>query len=98
MKSTSNKNKNNFPSPMKEYNSIYHVPRDYDKTPKTLLPLDYYLLDSDIYSLVKQLFPDNTNWSTWAKVYKDDAECYFSKPFSNRRDVYLLGYEVDDEE
>ena len=44
MKNATNKNKNNFPSPMKEYNSIYHVPRDYDKTPKSLLPLDNYFL------------------------------------------------------
>lgn len=98
MTKSTNNNRNNFPSPIKDYKNVYHIPRDYDKTPKSLLPLDHYLLDNDIYSLIKQLFPDDTTWSSWAMLYKDDAEGYFSKPFNGRRDVFLLGYEINDDE
>lgn len=87
-----NTNKKSYPaSPSKMFQKSYTVPHDYDQTPKTLLPLDHYLLDSDINSLIKMLFSDVTNWSTWAKEYKEDALGYMSPPFSTRN-AFELGY------
>jgi hypothetical protein len=98
MKDNGNKNKNNYPSPTKDFNNVYDVPRDFDKTPRTLLSLDNYLLDYDIFSLVKQLYPENTNWSEWAQLFRDDAETFFSRPYFNRRSLFLLGFKTNNEE
>ena len=71
--------------------NIYAVPHDFDKTTTTLLPLDYYLVDKDVYSLVQTLFSDTIDWSQWAIQNPYDASCYFSPPFSCRQ-AFLLGY------
>jgi hypothetical protein len=76
----------------------YGIPLDYDKTPETLLPLDHYLLDTDIFTLIKKLFSEVTDWKRWAKTYIDDSPAYFSPLYSNRLEPLLLGYETDTKE
>lgn len=93
MKESFNKNNNFAQSPTRKgYQNEYTVPRDFDKTPPTLQPLDYYLLDSDVYSLVKQLFSDVDDWGRWAQQYSYDAQSYFSPPYDNCHEAFLLGY------
>jgi hypothetical protein len=66
------------------------VPEDFDKTPQTLQPLDNYLINDDVYSLVLALFENIEDWGKWANENKVDAECYFSPPYC--REALLLGY------
>jgi hypothetical protein len=91
-----NSQKNNIPgSPEKarRIQNIYDVPRDFDKTTTTLLSLDHYLTNKDVYSIVQTLFSETRNWSQWAVEHPYDAECYFSPPYTCRQ-AFLLGYNV----
>jgi hypothetical protein len=97
MKKNANKF-NNTGSPSRNFYHDYEIPYNFDKTPNTLLPLDYYLLDSDICTLLKKLFSEVTNWSNWAMEYKNDAALYFSPSFKDRTDVLLLGFKDNDSE
>ena len=95
------KNVNKFnttSSPTKSFYHEYEIPRNYDKTPDALLPLDYYLLDSDICTLLKKLFSEVSDWSNWATEYKNDAVLYFSPSFKDRSDTLLLGFKENDSE
>ena len=74
--------------------SIYVVPRDFDKTTVTLLPLDHYLTNKDVYSIVQTLFSDTRDWSQWAVQHPYDSPCYFSPPYTCRQ-AFLLGYSID---
>lgn len=82
-------------SPPRGFQTQYTVPRDYDQTQNTLLPLDHYLLDKDVYFLVKELFTDVQNWGKWAVDYPHDSSSYFSPPYTSQQ-AYLLGYEKSD--
>lgn len=87
---------NNTYSVTKSFHNEYIVPPDYDKTPEILLPLDHYLLDCDVYTLVKKLFANVTEWSKWANENHKDAICYLSPPFKSR-ESYLLGYVTNEQ-
>ena len=76
----------------------YGIPPDYDRTAENLLPLDHYLLDTDIFTLIKKLFSEVTDWKDWAKKYMDDAPDYFSPSYSKRLEPFLLGYESEHDE
>ena len=97
MKSGNSGTNNNSESPLKHgAQNIYTVPRDFDKTSTTLLPLDHYLTNKDVYALVQTLFSDTRNWSQWAMQHPFDSCCYFSPPYTCR-EAYLLGYGSDED-
>ena len=81
-------------SPNKRNQSLYEIPHDYDRTPKDLLPLDNYLLNKDVDSLVKTLFSsEGTDWDKWAIDNTFDAQSYFSAPYCD--EARGLGYTSD---
>lgn len=94
-KTNTEKNKN-ATSPQKGggIQSKYVVPPDFDKTTETLLPLDHYLTNKDVYSIVQTLFSDTRDWSQWAVQHPYDSPCYFSPPYTCRQAI-LLGYTFD---
>ena len=71
--------------------NVYIVPEDFDKTETSLLPLDHYLTNKDVYSLVQTLFSDSRNWTNWASQNPIDSHYYFSPPYTSD-EALLLGY------
>ena len=87
------KKQNNNVSPNKRIQSVYTIPDDYDKTPALLLSLDHYLLNKDVYCLVKTLFESENEWDNWAINNPFDALSYFSPPYCS--EAHLLGYKCN---
>ena len=96
MNQTNSEKRNTPASPQKTggIQNIYVVPRDFDKTTETLFPLDHYLTNKDVYSIVQTLFSDTRDWSQWATQHNYDSTGYFSPPYTSRQ-AFLLGYPVD---
>lgn len=71
--------------------NIYVVPTDFDKTQTTLLPLDHYLTNKDVYSLVQTIFSETRIWREWVSEHPIDSHYYFSPPYTSN-EALLLGY------
>lgn len=82
--------KTNSASPQRVNQKLYTIPEDYDRTPTTLLSLDHYLLNKDVYSLIQKIFINGVDWSDWASNNSVDAPCYFSPPYC--KEARDLGY------
>jgi hypothetical protein len=78
--------------------NAYIVPPDYDLTPMEMQSLDYYIKDSDVVSVVKQVMMTPVHphdWSDWAVNNPVEAPLFFSRPYPVVA-VRLLGYSNND--
>jgi hypothetical protein len=76
----------------------YIVPPDYDQTPMEMRPLAYYIKDSDVVLVVKQVMTEPVyphDWSDWAVNNPIEAPLFFSRPYPVVA-VRVLGYSNND--
>jgi hypothetical protein len=76
-------------------NNSYTVADDFDHTGVVMQPLDHYILDDVVVSVVQGIFelPQDVchQWSTWAVNNPEDAVCFFSRPYCKAA-VRVFGY------
>lgn len=69
----------------------------WDKTPQEPLPLDWYITDNMIVTVIQSVYveTDFGRWDMFSEKAKREADCYFSPPYSDHAAIF--GFRNPDE-